>query len=135
MTFETPGQRAQLRVTEHIPGWVGSMRLLGGDGSLAVSAGVRADSPSEAAMIVARAVYDRWPKQRGPVQLSSWTAHRARALFGRRSALPWDTIWPFDDGGDEGGSAGVREPRRPLPGPGSLHAARDLPDGRAAQLP
>jgi hypothetical protein len=81
-------------------------------------------------MIVVRAVSERWPKGRGSLTMRSWTAHRERVLLGRRfNSSSWNGSRPFDgDDGDEGGSAGVREPRRPLPGPGSLHAAADLPD-------
>jgi hypothetical protein len=38
-----------------------------------------------------------------------------------------DDEWP-DDPPDDGGLAGVREPRRPRPGPPGLSAAQDLPD-------
>ena len=131
MTFETPGQTKPVKITHRILGRVGSMQLLGGDGSLAVSASwVSAESPADAAMIVVRAVSQRWPKGRGSLTMRSWTAHRERVLLGRRgpSGSSWNGSRPFDgDDGDEGGSAGVREPRRPLPGPGSLHAAADLP--------
>jgi hypothetical protein len=129
MTFETPGRLAPLKSTHRLPGRAGSMRLLGSDGSLAVTAArVSAESPADAAMIVVRAVNDRWLKGNGALIMRSWTAHRERALLGSRrgsSSSAWNGTWPDDD---EGGSAGVREPRRPLPGPGSLHAALDPPD-------
>ena len=127
MTFETPGQTKPVKITHRILGRVGSMQLLGGDGSLAVSASwVSAESPADAAMIVVRAVSQRWPKGRGSLTMRSWTAHRERVLLGGRGPR---TGWTRNDGDgpDEGGSAGVREPRRPLPGPGSLHAELDLP--------
>jgi len=105
------------------------MRLLGAHGLLAVSASrVSAESPAEAAMAVVSAVHDRWHKRQGALVMRSWTAHRDRVLVGGRrefEAGTWD--WNDDHGDDGDGSAGVREPRRPLPGPGSLHAARDLP--------
>ena len=130
MTFATPGRREPLKVTRRLPGRAASMQLLGADGLLAVSASrVTAESAADAAMVVVRAVNAFWPKNRGPLTMRSWTAHRERVLLGGRgNRSGWSGGWPFDDGGgDEGGSAGVREPRRPLPGPGSLHAARDLP--------
>jgi hypothetical protein len=125
MTFQAPGQRSGLRSTKRLPGRIGSMQLLSGDGLLAVSASrVSAESPADAAMVVVKAVQDSWPKRRGPLTMRSWTANRERALFGSRGGgSGWTGTW---DEGDEGGSAGVREPRRPLPGPGSLHAARDV---------
>ncbi|HST82438.1 MAG TPA: hypothetical protein VLL08_11950 [Kineosporiaceae bacterium] len=128
MTFETPEQHSRLRSIKRLPGRIGSMHLLGGDGFLAVSAsGVSAESPADAAMIVVKAVQGSWSKRRGRLTMRSWTAHRERVLFGSRrgSDSAWSGAWDWDDG-DEGGSAGVREPRRPLPGPGSLHAARDI---------
>ena len=128
MTFETPGQRVPLRVNHRLPGRAASMRWLGGDGSLAVSASrVSAETPAEAAMIVVSAVQARWRKHLGTLQMRSWAAHRDRVLLGGRGP---GSVWISrndSDGPDEGGSAGVREPRRPLPGPGSLHAALDLP--------
>ncbi len=128
MTFETLGQRSRSKFTQRLPGRVSSMQLIGGDGLLAVSASrVSAESPTEAAMIVMKAVRDTWSKSRGPVKMRSWTVHQERVLLGTRRR-PGSTLsgWWNGDDGDEGGSAGVREPRRPLPGPGSLHAARDL---------
>jgi hypothetical protein len=46
---------------------------------------------------------------------------------GRPPADPRDG----DDPPDDGGLAGVREPRRPRSGPPGLHTARDLPDAQA----
>lgn len=134
MTFETPGQLKPLKVTRRLSGRAASLRLLGADGLLAVSgAGISAESPADAAMIVVREVNQHWPKSRGPLKLGSWTAHRQRVLIGGRgNRSAWSHRWPFDDGGDdEGGSAGVREPRRPLLGPGSLHAAAQPPGPRS----
>src|SRR4051794_10812365 len=126
MTFETPGLREPLRVTRRLPGRMSSMRCLGGDGVLAVSAtDVTAESAADAAMIVVQTVSRTWTKSQGPLKMVAWQASRKRALFGSRNGSGWGTGWPNDD---DGGSAGVREPRRPLPGPGSLYAARDLPD-------
>jgi hypothetical protein len=128
MTFEAPGQRAPLRVTHRLPGRAASMQWLGGDGVLAVSASrVQAETPAEAAMIVVSAVQVRWRKHLGTLQMRSWTAHRDRVLLGGRGPASGWSGRNDSDGPDEGGSAGVREPRRPLPGPGSLHAALDLP--------
>ena len=127
MTFETPGQIAPVRVIQRLPGRAVSMELLGGEGSLAVAASqVVAESPAEAAMAVTAAVNRRWQKRQGPLKLRSWTANRERVLFGRRNGSTWNSS-TWNDDGDQGGSAGVREPRRPLPGPGSMHAALDEP--------
>jgi hypothetical protein len=43
----------------------------------------------------------------------------------RRRKLVW--VFPSEGGTDGGGTAGVREPRRPLPNPPSLHAEAELP--------
>lgn len=67
----------------------------------------------------------------------------ARVAAGVRRAMPWHPeglpsrpvlleprLWVGDDpehGDDDGGLAGVREPRRPKPGPGQLSAALDEP--------
>jgi hypothetical protein len=130
MTFEAPVLTAPLKITHRLPGRAASMQMLGADGLLAVSASrVSAESPADAAMIVVNAVRDRWHKGRGGLKMRTWTAHRERVLLGGRrgGSSGRGGAW-FDDGGfDEGGSAGVREPRRPLPGPGSLHAEADLP--------
>jgi hypothetical protein len=47
----------------------------------------------------------------------------------RRGGVEIVREWPFDhpDDPDDGGLAGVREPRRPQPGPGHLSAAREEP--------
>ena len=131
MTFETPLQRTPLRVTHRLPGRTTSLQILAADGTTAVTAsGVRAQTPAEAAMVVVSAVNARWLKSRGPLTMCSWSAHRERVLVGRRggaTTIGRGSSWLDDDGWDEGGSAGVREPRRPKPGPGSLQAARDLP--------
>jgi hypothetical protein len=124
MTFETPGQIAPVKIVQRLPGRAASMELLGGAGSLAVAAAkVSAESPADAAQVVVQAVDRRWDKRRGPLTVRSWTASRERVLFGARNSSAW--TGHRDD--DEGGTAGVREPRRPLPGPGSLHAEREQP--------
>jgi hypothetical protein len=145
MTFEISALHQPLTSTRPLPGRAASIRLLGSNGLLAASASrVQAESPAEAAMIVVKSVHDRWPKSQGPIKMLSWTATRERVLVGARragrsagSGGPWPDGWDltfgWDDGNDDrgddegGGSAGVREPRRPLPGPGSMHAAVDLP--------
>jgi hypothetical protein len=47
----------------------------------------------------------------------------------RRGGVETLREWPFDhpDDPDDGGLAGVREPRRPKPGPGHMSAALDEP--------
>ena len=48
--------------------------------------------------------------------------------YGSRPSRPWAT-GPDDDGNDDDGGAGVREPRRPLPPtPLSDQGARPLPE-------
>jgi hypothetical protein len=129
MTFETPGSRAPVRTTIHLSPR-SSLRLIGAAATLAVTGAVQADSPADAAMQVTSAVGRRWSKSQGSLRLLSWRAHRDRMLFGRRGG--WTAgggMFPegWNDDGDGGGSAGVREPRRPLPGPGSLSAALEEP--------
>lgn len=126
MTFEAPGLRAGLE-RKHT-----SMRLLASDGRVAVTAaGVRADTPSEAAMQVTTEVSRRLGKSAGPLKLASWRADRERVLagvLGRRSnPVLGQGSWIEGPDEDEGGSAGVREPRRPKPGPGSMSMEADLP--------
>jgi hypothetical protein len=134
ITFEAPGLRSSMMQKTHsLPGRGASMRMYGSEGMLAVSAVVHAESPADAAMAVTREVGKHWTKAAGPLRLISWRAHRERSLagLGRRGSGSWGASLPWDGGSgpdDEGGGlAGVREPRRPLPGPGSLHAALDLP--------
>jgi hypothetical protein len=137
MTFEAPGLRGHVNKTFRLPGSEASMHLLGGDGMLAVSAAkVTAESPVDAAMAVMTAISSEWSKSQGPLKMLSWTANRDRVLVGGRSRAggagrgwDWDhfTHRPWDDDGDDpGGSAGVREPRRPKSGPPSLHLTREI---------
>ncbi|QIS10244.1 hypothetical protein [Nocardia arthritidis] len=57
-----------------------------------------------------------------------------RRLFIRRRTAPVGGARGSDD--DPGGTAGVREPRRPLPPDRPLHAASDLPrETRVIELP
>ncbi len=128
MTFEAPGLTAALERRHSAPG--ATIRLLASDGRLAVSAtGVRADTPSEAAVRVTEELGRIWGKSAGPLKMASWRAERERVLAGmigaRRSAVTGQGPWP--DGFGEGGTAGVREPRRPKPGPGSMSMRADLP--------
>ncbi|MFN8099746.1 MAG: hypothetical protein U0Q21_15825 [Dermatophilaceae bacterium] len=55
------------------------------------------------------------------------TCYRLRRRPGRRRVLAVSAFIPGGGGGEGDGLAGVREPRRPLPGPGHLYAAADLP--------
>jgi hypothetical protein len=125
VTFAAPGVSTPFHVTHRLPGRAASLRMLGSDGFVAVTAvRVSAESPTDAAMAVMKLVDDGWSKSRGQLSLRSWRAHRERVLAGRRGRS--DSGWWADDG-DGDGTAGVREPRRPLPGPGSLHAELELP--------
>jgi hypothetical protein len=131
MTFDAPGLTERLRTTSRLPGRASSIRMIGGEGTLAVTASrVVAQTPAEAALLVRATVEERVTSAK-PLVMRSWTAHRERVLVGGRGehvvglgTFPWDD---GGDGGDQGGTAGVREPRRPRPGPGSLSAAADLP--------
>jgi hypothetical protein len=158
MTFEAPGLPAAYEQKHSLPGMGASMRLIGSEGHLAVTAsGVRAQEPAVAALAVTTEVERLWNKVNGPLKLASWRADPERVLVGgrRRRAAggfgtgPWPDGFPAavgfrrpgrpgwlfgDDGGsddDKGdgsdGSAGVREPRRPKPGPGSASMEAELP--------
>jgi len=65
--------------------------------------------------------------------LQAFLRHRRVALRRETPVLmPEVALWvvpPDDEPPDEGGLAGVREPRRPSPAPPGLQAARDLPAG------
>lgn len=138
MTFEVPGLSAAF---EQKPTQRRGIRLLASDGMLAVTAaGVRAETASEAAMQVTTEVGRLWGKQSGPLKLASWRADRERVLIGARRSRPdsvqghgpWPDGFPGSASGDwpdeeGGGSAGVREPRRPKPGPGSMSMEAELP--------
>jgi hypothetical protein len=145
MTFEALALHEPVDKTLRLHGWAAALQMLGDDGMLAVSASkVVADSPSDAASLVTAAVMREWSKNQGPLKMLTWTAHRDRALVGGASRArefgrgwDWDLFrWhPDDDEGDPGGSAGVREPRRPKPGPPSLHLALDEPSDTAVEEP
>jgi hypothetical protein len=116
----------------------GAVRYLAGDGVVAVTAVVRADTAAEAARQVARLVeQDQVHHGLGPVRVVSWTAVRSvpvLAGLGRRRSerygstiRGWDEGWDEDDGDDGDGTAGVREPRRPRPSPGAMSAEIDVP--------
>ncbi|GLY13824.1 hypothetical protein LWF15_02020 [Kineosporia rhizophila] len=137
ITFEAPGLRASFDRKHTLRRGVGStIRMLAADGMLAVTAsGVRADTPSEAAGLVTEEVGRAWAKTHGQLKMASWRADRERALVGGRRRRPesvqGDGPWPggwfgAGDDPDEGGSAGVREPRRPKPGPGSMSMQAEL---------
>ena len=140
MTFEAPGLTAALdRRSTLRRGVASSIRLLASDGLLAVNAaGVRAETPSDAAVQIATEVGRRWDKSQGPLKVASWRADRERVRVGPRRRQtgygqgPWPEgflssgsgDWP-DEGDSGDGSAGVREPRRPKPGPGSMSMQAD----------
>jgi hypothetical protein len=134
MTFEAPALppaiASAIASTRQLPGRA-SIRLLGSDGLLAVSGtGIKADSADEAAALVLTAVTGEWPKGQGLLRLASWRADPEMVLVTgwRRPGRPgggWNRN--DDDDDDPGGSAGVREPRRPLPAPPSLQVALEDP--------
>ncbi|GAB3242300.1 hypothetical protein [Kineosporia babensis] len=133
MTFETPGLRSAFE-RKHSPGRPlgSSIRMIAADGTLAVTAsGVRAETHSEAALKVSTEIAQSWVKAHGPLKMASWRADRERVLVGGRrrgGSVFGSGPWPEGFGNDEGGSAGVREPRRPKPGPGSMSMEAGLPD-------
>ena len=140
MTFAAPAQRVpryrQARVA--LPRG-GTARYVVGDGTIAVTAVVRADSAADAALQLCRAVErEEQTHGRGPVRPLSWTATRSvpvLAGLGRRrlrwSGGAWGDGWDDDDGG----TAGVREPRRPRPSPGALSAALEPPQETWGRFP
>ena len=80
---------------------------------------ISAASPGEAVMRARRAFAVTGPPARDDHE-HLYAVYRHRRVRGRR------LIGVFGEG-DPGGSAGVREPRRPLPDLPSLRASRDLP--------
>ena len=134
MTFEAPARRGPVRSSglARMPG-SGSVRYLAGDGVIAVTGVVRADTAAEAAQDVCRLVErDQAHHGFGPVRLVSWTATRLVPAFAgpgrRRSTRFRGGPETWTDGDEGGGTAGVREPRRPRPSPGSMSAALDPPN-------
>lgn len=110
----------------------GTVRYLVGDGTVAVIAVVRAETAGEAAADVLHVVErDQVCAGNGPVRLVSWTATRHVPVFAgpgrRRNTRFRGGPETWTDGDDGGGTAGVREPRRPRPSPGSTSAALDPP--------
>lgn len=124
MTFWVPG------VSEPVTRRLGdgldrlSMHRSGETG--AVNGIVAGQSPVDAALRANRLVLADSPR----ATLLSWRADSMKIFAGRRDR---GSGGAFPTGGDDGGgTAGVREPRRPLPGPGHLTAVLDEPTGPAA---
>lgn len=80
---------------------------------------VTADSPGEAVMIGAPTL--RRVIERDHLHADLYAVYRHRRVRGRR------LVGAFLPDGPEAGTAGVREPRRPLPSPPSLRAEAELP--------
>jgi hypothetical protein len=121
------------------------------DHRLAVQAQVRAESAAAAIELADARVRALWGhRPGGAITLTLSRATRERVLVGagrrlrfagpgfakqlggrwaERSALQLGEPWldPDQDDEDGGGTAGVREPRRPGTPPGTLHAAAELP--------
>lgn len=111
-------------------------------GRLIVLVRVKAESQDHAVALVDAKVRSLWPQVGSGrlIVLSSWAApDRVPAGVRVRRTPRWQaaaspsvvesSTW-FDDGPDDdgfGGTAGVREPRRPNPPPGHLSAALDVP--------
>ncbi len=137
------------------PGWGPGHRFsVWTQNRLVVQAEIRAESECAAIEVADAKVQTLWAhRPGGAITLTLSRATRERALVGagrriRRGVqavaeLPGgrrQTRWhvddgPFDLGGDDegGGSAGVREPRRPRTPPGTLHAAAELPGPPASR--
>ena len=80
---------------------------------------VTADSPGEAVMLGGPTL--RRVVERDQTHADLYAVYRHRRVRGRR------LVGAFSPGGPDTGTAGVREPRRPLPIPPSLRAEADLP--------
>jgi hypothetical protein len=80
---------------------------------------VTADSPGEAVMIGAPTL--RRVIERDHTHADLYAVYRHRRVRGRR------LVGAFSPDGPDAGTAGVREPRRPLPTPPSLRAEAELP--------
>ena len=81
---------------------------------------VTADSPGEAVMLGGPTL--RRVTERDRTHADLYAVYRHRRVRGRRLVGAF-----LPDGPDGGGTAGVREPRRPLPTPPSLRAEAELP--------
>jgi hypothetical protein len=129
MTFEAPALPARPSAGTLARPRSGSARYVAGDGMVAVTAVLRADTATEAAREIEDLVERRAAALGfGKVRVLSWTATRSvPVLAGRRRAGGVES-WLREDGEDgDDGTAGVREPRRPKPSPGTMSAALDLP--------
>jgi hypothetical protein len=80
---------------------------------------VTADSPGEAVMLGAPTL--RRVVERDHTRADLYAVYRHRRVRGRR------LVGAFSPEGPGSGTAGVREPRRPLPTPPSLRAEAELP--------
>jgi hypothetical protein len=80
---------------------------------------VTADSPGEAVMLGAPTL--RRVVERDHTRADLYAVYRHRRVRGRR------LVGAFSPEGPDSGTAGVREPRRPLPTPPSLRAEAELP--------
>jgi len=135
MTFAAPARSGPVRHGHlaRLPR-AGGVRYLAGDGVIAATATVRADTAAEAAADVRRTVErDQARRGGGPVRVLSWTATRQVPVLagpGRRRDTRFrggPSSWSDGDGDEGDGTAGVREPRRPGPAPGAMSAALDPP--------
>jgi hypothetical protein len=139
MTFAAPKERAPspYRKASVLLPRGGTAHYVLGDGRIAVTAVVREESAAAAALRLCRAVErEESLRGRGPVRVLSWTARRSvpvLAGLGRRRQQWSGGEWPDD--GDDGGTAGVREPRRPRPSPGSMTAALAPPEEPWGRFP
>jgi hypothetical protein len=105
-------------------------QLTGADPGTPLSVRVRPLTPPVIARVsagVRRRLPQHWHPEGLPV-LDLMSKHEVLPGWSRYEG-PDDDPHDPDDGPDDGGLAGVREPRRPKPGPGSLTAAREEPGG------
>lgn len=137
-----PGRRDD-RVMADLLGSDHRFSLLGSD-VLAVCVRVRAESPGGAVQLLDRRVRALWPMlAAGTLTLATATANgdlvpvgvratrtrpgRPRLFGGRLREWPWDEGPEAGPDDESGGTAGVREPRRPKTPPGGLSAALEEP--------
>jgi hypothetical protein len=80
---------------------------------------VTADSPGEAVMLAGPTL--RRVVERDHTHADLYAVYRHRRVRGRR------LVGAFSPDGPDTGTAGVREPRRPLPTPPNLRVEADLP--------
>lgn len=143
LTFRAPGLHGRFEWRRPMLGRQ-SIHLNGAHGALVATVVVNsADGPGFAGLRATELVLREWRDHGagGPLERLSWRAERQRAIAGllgrrRRGGGGWGAgAWGGPDSGppegpDDGGLAGVREPRRPRPAPPSLSMSLPEPGAR-----